>query len=383
MGVLDGIRVIEVAGIGPGPFAAMVLADLGADVVRIDRPAGGRGLQLGDPTLDVLARSRRSVGLDLKSPDGLEVLLDLVASADVLLEGFRPGVAERLGFGPDVCAARNERLVFGRMTGWGQDGPNALRAGHDLTYLATAGVIAHVEGPDGAPGIPMNLVGDFGGGGMLLAVGVLGALVERAGSGRGQVVDAAIVDGASLQMAMIYGMRAQGVWPGARGHNVLDGGAPFYENYRCSDGGYVAVGAIEPQFYAALMAGLGLEGEDVAANQWTIERWPEFTARLGAVFATRTRDEWAADLEPTEACVAAVLDIDEAASHPHIAARGTLVEVFGVRQPAPAPRFSRTPNRAPTAPSPAGQESVAVLTEWGLDVDRVQKLVAAGAVHQP
>ena len=382
MGVLDGVRVLEMAGIGPGPFAAMVLADLGAEVVRVERPSGGRGLQLGSPEKDVLARGRRSVVVDLKSPEGVEVLLDLVSSADVLLEGYRPGVAERLGFGPEVCAERNERLVFGRMTGWGQDGPKATSAGHDLTYLATAGVVAHVEGPDGAPGIPMNLIGDFGGGGMLLVVGVLGALVERTTSGRGQVVDAAIVDGGALQMAMIYGMRAQGTWPGPRGANILDGGAPFYENYRCADDRWVAVGAIEPQFYAALMTGLGLEGEDIAANQWDINRWPEFTARLADVFAGRTRDEWAADLEPTEACVAAVLEMEEAADHPHMAARGTVVEAFGVRQPAPAPRFSRSPNRVPTAPPAAGADSVDVLTSWGLDPARVSTLVGAGVVHQ-
>ena len=383
MGVLDGVKVIEVAGIGPGPFAAMMLADMGADVLRIDRPAaGGRGLSLGNASKDVLGRGRRSVALDLKSSEGLDVLLDLVEGADVLLEGYRPGVAERLGFGPDACHDRNERLVYGRMTGWGQDGPNAARAGHDLTYLSTAGVVAHIEGPDGAPGIPINLVGDFGGGGMLLVVGVLGALVERATSGRGQVVDAAIVDGAALQMAMVYGMRAGGMWPHPRGGNVLDGGAPFYEHYRCRDGGWVAVGALEPQFYAELMKGLGLEGEDIAANQWDVSRWPEFRARLAEVFATRTRDEWAADLEPTEACVAAVLTMDEAADHPHLAARGTFVEEFGVRQPAPAPRFSRTPSRTPIAPREAGADSVDVLTGWGVDPDRVEKLRAAGVIHQ-
>ncbi|WP_033413635.1 CaiB/BaiF CoA transferase family protein [Actinomycetospora chiangmaiensis] len=381
MGVLDGVKVIEVAGIGPGPFAAMVLADLGADVLRIDRTKAG-GLQLGDPAKDVLNRSRRSVALDLKSPEAVEVLLDLVAGADVLLEGFRPGVAERLGIGPDVCRERNPRLVYGRMTGWGQDGPQASRAGHDLTYLATAGVVGHVEGPDGSPGIPLNLVGDFGGGGMLLVVGVLGALVERATSGQGQVVDAAIVDGGALQMAMIYGMRAQGLWPGGRGRNLLDGGAPFYETYRCSDGKYVAVGAIEPQFYAALMTGIGLDGEDIATNQWDVSRWPEFTARLAEVFATRTRDEWAADLEPTEACVAAVLEMEETAAHPHIAARGTITEAFGVRQPAPAPRFDRTPSAAPTTPPLPGQHTVEALTDWGLDADRVEKLRAAGVVSQ-
>jgi alpha-methylacyl-CoA racemase len=382
MGVLDGVRVIEVAGIGPGPFAAMMLADMGADVLRIDRPAGGRGLSLGNESKDVLARGRRSVALDLKSPEGLAVLLDLVEGADVLLEGYRPGVAERLGFGPDDCHARNERLVYGRMTGWGQDGPNAARAGHDLTYLSTAGVVAHIEGPDGAPGIPINLVGDFGGGGMLLVVGILGALVERATSGRGQVVDAAIVDGAALQMAMVHGMRAGGLWPNPRGQNLLDGGAPFYEHYRCSDGGWIAVGAIEPQFYAELMRGLGLEGEDVAANQWDMARWPEFRARIAEVFATRTRDEWAADLEPTDAVAAAVLDLDEAHEHPHNKARGLFVDAFGVRQPAPAPRFSRTPSATPTAPAAPGQHSAEALADWGIDPDRVAKLQEAGVVHQ-
>jgi alpha-methylacyl-CoA racemase len=382
MGVLDGVKVIEVAGIGPGPFAAMMLADMGADVLRIDRPAGGRGLSLGNASKDVLARGRRSVALDLKSPEGLEVLLDLVGTADVLLEGYRPGVAERLGFGPDACHARNERLVYGRMTGWGQDGPNAARAGHDLTYLSTAGVVAHIEGPDGAPGIPINLVGDFGGGGMLLVVGVLGALVERATSGRGQVVDAAIVDGAALQMAMVYGLRAGGMWPNPRGGNILDGGAPFYAHYRCSDGGWVAVGALEPQFYAELMTGLGLEGEDIAANQWDMSRWPEFRARLAEVFATRTRDEWAADLEPTDAVVAAVLDMDEAAEHPHNKARGLHIDAYGVRQPAPAPRFSRTPSATPTPPASPGEHSAEALADWGLDPERVAKLQEAGVVHQ-
>ena len=381
MGVLDGVKIIEVAGIGPGPFAAMMLADMGADVLRIDRPAGGRGLSLGNETKDVLARGRRSVALDLKSPEGLEVLLDLVGTADVLVEGYRPGVAERLGFGPDACHARNERLVYGRMTGWGQEGPNAARAGHDLTYLSTAGVVAHVEGPDGAPGIPINLVGDFGGGGMLLVVGVLGALVERATSGRGQVVDAAIVDGAALQMAMIYGMRAGGLWPNPRGQNLLDGGAPFYEHYRCADGGWVAVGAIEPQFYAELMTNLGLEGEDIAANQWDMSRWPEFRARLAEVFATRTRDEWAADLEPTDAVVAAVLDMDEAHQHPHNRARGLFIDAFGVRQPAPAPRFDRTPSATPTAPAAPGEHSAEALADWGIDPERVAKLQEAGVVH--
>jgi alpha-methylacyl-CoA racemase len=322
------------------------------------------------------------VALDLKSSEGLEVLLDLVEGADVLLEGYRPGVAERLGFGPDECHARNERLVYGRMTGWGQDGPNAARAGHDLTYLSTAGVVAHMEGPDGAPAIPINLVGDFGGGGMLLVVGVLGALVERATSGRGQVVDAAIVDGAALQMAMVYGMRAGGMWPNPRGQNLLDGGAPFYEHYRCSDGGWVAVGAIEPQFYAELMTHLGLEGEDIASNQWDMARWPEFHGRLAEVFATRTRDEWAADLEPTDAVVAAVLDIDEAQEHPHNQARGLFIDAFGVRQPAPAPRFDRTPSATPSAPAAPGQHSAEALADWGIAPDRVAKLQEAGVVHQ-
>ena len=382
MGVLDGVKVIEVAGIGPGPFAAMMLADMGADVLRVDRPAGGRGLSLGNTDKDVLARGRRSVALDLKAPEGLEVLMDLVETADVLLEGYRPGVAERLGFGPDECHARNERLVYGRMTGWGQDGPQASRAGHDLTYLSTAGVVAHMAGRDGAPAIPINLVGDFGGGGMLLVVGVLGALVERGVSGRGQVVDAAIVDGAALQMAMVYGMRAGGLWPNARGGNIVDGGAPCYDHYRCSDGGYVAVGALEPQFYAELMKGLGLEGEEIAAHQWDMSRWPEWRARIGEVFATRTRDEWAADLEATDACVAAVLDMEESAEHPHNKARGLHIDAFGVTQPAPAPRFSRTPSGTPTPPATPGQHSAEALADWGVDPDRIAKLQEAGVVHQ-
>jgi alpha-methylacyl-CoA racemase len=382
MGVLDGVKVIEVAGIGPGPFAAMMLADMGADVLRVDRPAGGRGLSIGNASKDVLGRGRRSVALDLKSPEGVAVLLDLVENADVLLEGYRPGVAERLGFGPDDCHARNERLVYGRMTGWGQDGPNAARAGHDLTYLSTAGVVAHIEGPDGAPGIPINLVGDFGGGGMLLVVGLLGALVERATSGRGQVVDAAIVDGAALQMAMVHSMRAGGMWSNPRGQNLLDGGAPFYENYRCSDGGWIAIGAIEPQFWAELMKGLGLEGEEIAAGQWDMARWPEWRARIAEVFATRSRDEWAADLEPTDAVAAAVLDLDEAHEHPHNKARGTFVDAFGVTQPAPAPRFSRTPSATPTAPAAPGEHSAQALADWGVDPDRIAKLQEAGVVHQ-
>ena len=382
MGVLDGIKVIEMAGLGPGPFAGMVLADLGADVLRIDRPVGGRGLRMGTSSTDVLARSRRSVALDMKAPEGRELLLDLVAGADVLIEGYRPGVAERLGFGPDECHARNERLVYGRMTGWGQDGPAASRAGHDLTYLATAGVVEHIEGPDGKPGFPMNLLGDFGGGGMLLVVGVLGALVERATSGRGQVVDAAIVDGGALLMAMIYGMKAGGIWPNPRGGNTLDGGAPFYTTYACSDGRHVAVGALEPQFYAELMTGLGLADEEIASHQWDVTRWPAHRARLAEVFATRTRDEWAADLEPTDACVTAVLGMDEAATHPHNAARGTFVEAFGVHQPAPAPRFSRSPNREPAAPPEPGRDSVAVLTEWGVDPSRVEKMRDAGVITQ-
>jgi alpha-methylacyl-CoA racemase len=378
-GPLAGTRVLEVQGIGPGPFAATALADLGADVLRVDRVAPG-GLSLSGPTgHDVLSRSRRSVALDLKHPEGPALLLRLVATADVLLEGFRPGVAERLGFGPDVCLQANPRLVYGRMTGWGQDGPLAHAAGHDLDYIAVAGALHPMGRPDRPPPVPLNLVGDFGGGGMLLVVGVLAALVERAASGRGQVVDAAMVDGAALLTGMFHGMASQGLHdPRRRGGNLLDGGAPFYDVYECADGGYVAVGALEPQFYAALLDGLGLPAEDWP--QFDLARWPALRAALADVFAAADRDHWAAVFEGGDACVAPVLRLDEAPDHHHLAARGTFVEVDGVVQPAPAPRFSRTATARPTAPPARGSGTRAALAEIGLDDAAVDDLLARGVV---
>ena len=353
--------MVELAGIGPGPHAAMVLADLGADVVRVDRPAGG--LRIGDPDRpDPVLRGRRRVLADLKDPAGREAVLALAERADVLIEGYRPGVAERLGVGPDDCRARNPRLVYGRMTGWGQDGPLARRAGHDINYVSITGAL-HAIGPaDGRPVLPLNLVGDFGGGSMLLLVGVLAALWEAGRSGHGQVVDAAMVDGASLLMQMTWALHGQGHWADARGANLLDGGTPFYDTYTCADGRHVAVGPLEPRFYAQFLAGLGLDPADLPAQD-DRAGWPTLRARFAEVLATRTRDEWAAVFDGTDACVTPVLALGEVAAHPHLAARGTVVAPDGVAQAAPAPRFSRTPaalNGSPTAP----EDVEAVLADW-------------------
>ncbi|ROZ61616.1 CaiB/BaiF CoA-transferase family protein [Ramlibacter sp. WS9] len=355
-GPLSGFKVVELAGLGPCPFCAMVLADLGADVVRITRP--GPVLQ----PQDVLARSRSVVTLDLREPAAIEQALAMVARADALIEGFRPGVMERLSLGPDACHARNPRLVYGRMTGWGQTGPLAHAAGHDINYIAITGAL-HAIGPAGqAPVPPLNYVGDFGGGGMLLAVGILSALLEAARSGRGQVVDAAMTDGASLLSAMMYGFKASGQWSNQRGDNVLDGGAFFYGTYACADGKYVAVGSIEPQFYALLRDRCGLAGEADFDRQMEREAWPQLRQRLGAMFRTRPRIEWCALLEGSDACFAPVLDWDEAPRHAHNVARETFVTLDGVVQPAPAPRFNRTPNDPPRTSAPATTE--AVLARW-------------------
>ncbi|MFP5309458.1 MAG: CaiB/BaiF CoA transferase family protein [Actinomycetes bacterium] len=376
-GPLEGVKVVELAGLGPAPFAAMVLADLGADVLRVER-AGGRGLDLTGGVAVPLDRGRRRVAVDLKHPDGAEAVLTIVESADVLLEGFRPGVLERLGLGPEVLLARNPGLVVGRMTGWGQDGPLADRAGHDIDYIAVAGALAHCARHAEAPVPPMNLVGDFGGGGMLLVSGVLAALVARGRTGQGQVVDAAMVDGTALLMAMQHGFLAAGVWDPTPGVNLLDTGAPFYDVYGTRDGGHVAVGALEPQFFAELVATLGL-GEDVdVARQYDRSTWVEMRSRFSATFAERTRDEWAEVFAGTDACVAPVLRMDEAPTHPHLVARGTFVEVDGVVQPAPAPRFSGTPTTVPSPPTSAGAE--AELAGFGLDADTVAELVAGGAL---
>lgn len=374
-GPLHGIKVIEIASIGPGPFAAMLLADLGADVIRIDR-AGGAGNPLGEGAWNFMHRGRRSAAVDLKRDEGRELVLRLCERADALVEGFRPGVMERLGLGPDDALARNPKLVYGRMTGYGQDGPLSARAGHDINYISIAGVLGAMRRTGEKPLFPLNLVGDFGGGGMLLALGVVAAVLEARTSGQGQVVDAAMVEGSALLATMFHAMHAAGLWNDAPGTNLLDSGAPFYEVYETRDGGHMAVGALEPQFYAELLRILELDPE--AFPQWDQPRWPEHKARFAAVFATRTRDEWAALLEDEEACATPVLGLTEAPAHPHNVARGTFTTVDGKLQPAPAPRFSRTPAAISRAASEPGADTDAVLADWG--IDDVARLRDAGAV---
>jgi alpha-methylacyl-CoA racemase len=377
MGPLNGVRVIEIASLAPAPFGCMILADLGADVLRVDRAerCGPHAAQPRDP----LSRGRRSIGLNLKDPAAIELLLRLTENADVLVEGFRPGVAERLGFGPQVCAQHNPGLIFARMTGWGQDGPLAPTAGHDIDYIAISGALSTVGRPGESPVPPVNLLGDFGGGGMLLAVGILAALVERSSSGRGQVVDAAMVDGSALLTSFIYGMRASGSWHDRRGSNLLDGGAPFYDTYATADGDYVAVGALEPQFYAALLEGLGLTEADLP-DQHDRTGWPVLRKRFAEVFASRTKADWEQVFAGTDACVSPVLSIAEAPAHPHALARNAFVDVSGVTQPAPAPRFGRTAAAEPKAPPRPGADSDAVLAELGLTPADVADLRARGVV---
>jgi len=365
-GPLQGLKVLEMAGIGPGPFAAMLLADMGADVLRIQRPGQ---VPFVTPRFDVMARGRRTLELDLQRPESIDTVLQLVERADVLLEGYRPGVMERLGLGPEPCQARNPRLVYGRMTGWGQSGPLAQAAGHDINYIALSGAL-HAIGRSGEPpAIPLNYIGDFGGGGMLLAFGILCALHESRGSGRGQVIDAAMTDGAALLSAMFYGMHAAGQWSSARGENMLDGGAHFYDTYACADGKHIAVGAIEAKFYAILREQCGID-DALFDRQMDARAWPMLRHRLADVFKTRTRDEWCAILEGTDACFAPVLDWDEAPRHAHNAARRTFVSVDGVVQPAPAPRFSRTPAAEPRPSPPPETDVAAVLRAWGIDAPR-------------
>ncbi|MFI7014646.1 CaiB/BaiF CoA transferase family protein [Streptomyces sp. NPDC050164] len=359
-GPLTGVRVVELAGIGPGPFAAMLLADLGADVVRVDRP-GGPGLAI-DPAYDVTNRNKRSVVVDLKSPDGPARVLDLAARADVLVEGYRPGVAERLGVGPEPCHARNPALVYGRMTGWGQDGPLADRAGHDIAYIAPTGTLGMIGRPDEPPAVPANLLGDYAGGSLYLVVGVLAALHHARATGTGQVVDAAIVDGVCHLATMIHGMLAAGGWQDRRGANLLDGGCPHYGTYETADGRHMAVGALEPRFYEEFLALLGVE--DQAAARKDVTRWGELREQIAARFKTRTRDEWTAVFEGSDACVAPVLSLREAPHHPHLAARGTFTDHGGISQPAPAPRFSTTPTSVRTGPARPGADTADVARDW-------------------
>jgi len=376
---LDGVRVIELAGIGPGPFCGMMLADMGADVVRIDRAGAVRGGDPANPPANVNARGRRSIGVDLKSDEGRDLVLRMVADADVVFEGFRPGVAERLGLGPEDCMARNPAIVYGRMTGWGQDGPYAQTAGHDINYIALAGALAHIGRDDTGPVPPLNLVGDFGGGGMYLAFGIVCALLSARSTGEGQVVDAAMVDGAASLMSFFYGMLHTGFASERRGENMLDTGAHFYDVYECADGEYISIGSIEPQFYAEMIEKLGLDPDDFA-DQHDRSRWTELKAKVAAVVVTRTRDEWDAVLEGSDVCYAPVLAVSEAMEHPHHVARGTFVESGGLRQPGPAPRLSGTPGSIRRPPPHEGQHTDELLDELGLGADEVAVLRASGAV---
>ncbi|WP_434664913.1 CaiB/BaiF CoA-transferase family protein [Paraburkholderia sp. A3BS-1L] len=380
MGVLSGIRVLEFEAIGPAPFAVMMLADMGADVMRIDRPVApdDLGPKREGKLINVVGRGRRSVTLDLKDPQACEAALDLMSRADVVIEGFRPGTMERLGLGPQQGLARNPRLVYGRMTGWGQTGPLAARAGHDLNYIALSGVLSGIgRGADSAPVPPLNLVGDYGGGGMLLALGVVAALLNVQRGGEGQVVDAAMIEGAAQLGSVIWGLLGSGHWREERGSNLLDGGTPWYDSYRTLDGRYMSVGAVEARFYAQLLDKLGLAGEDLP-KQHDRRGWPILRERFAAVFLTRTRDEWSAVFEGSDACVAPVLDFSEAPHHPHHRARGSFVESAGVVQPAPAPRFSATPSKL-SAPAPArGEGGREALRAWGFDDDAVARLGEKG-----
>lgn len=380
MGPLSGYCILEIAGIGPGPFAAMMLADQGAQVIRIDRLGGGAAGKLGPAHKDILNRSRQSLAVDLKSPEGVALVLELAQKADALLEGFRPGVMERLGLGPDVCLARNPRLVYGRMTGWGQEGPLANAAGHDINYIALSGAL-HAYGRAGEkPTPPINMVGDFGGGGMLMAFGLVCALLEAQKSGKGQVVDAAMIDGSSLLMSMVWSFYAMGFWRDERGVNLLDTGAHFYETYETKDGKFVALGAIEPQFYGTFLTKIGLADDPALGAQMDPRGWGRLKEKLDGVFKTKTRDEWCALMEGSDACLTPVLSLSEAPQHPHNLARNSFLDIDGVRHPAPAPRYSRTPLDMPhPAPTP-GQDSEAILQAFGFSDDRIKELKAGGVI---
>ena len=379
MGVLSGYKVIEFAGIGPAPMCAMLLSDMGAEVLRIDR---AEDANLGIPTdskYSVLNRGRRSVAVDLKRKEGMAVALKLIERADALIEGFRPGVMERLELGPEQCLARNPRLVYGRMTGWGQDGPLAQAAGHDINYIALIGALHSIGRKGEAPVPPLNLVGDFGGGGVYLALGVVAGLLEAQKSGKGQVIDVAMIDGAASLMAAIYGLRAAGVWSDKRGENILDTGAHYYNVYETRDGKYVAIGSIEPKFYAELLRLTGLESERLP-RQNDRSTWPALQERLTAIFRTKTRDEWCRLMEGSEVCFAPVLSMQEAPSHPHNRERGTFVECEGVVQPAPAPRFSRTPSAIQRPPARPGEHTEEALREWGFGAAELEQLHGCSAI---
>lgn len=380
-GPLSGYKIIEIAGIGPGPFCAMLLSDMGAEVIRVDRAQAVRGPAPDTPAGDISLRGRKNIALDLKSPEGVEALLQLVEKADGLIEGFRPGVMERLGVGPDVCLARNPKLVFGRMTGWGQEGMYANAAGHDINYIALAGSLAHFARKDGQPTPPLNMVGDFGGGGMFLAYGMVCGILEAMKSGKGQVCDTAMVDGTAVLMTMFWSMKSTGMFnENAPGTNLLDTGAHFYDTFETKDGKWVSLGSIEPQFYAELLKLTGLEGDPEFAKQMDMTQWPHLKERLKVVMKEKTRDEWCKIMETTDVCFAPVLTMSEAAQHPHNVERKTFIDFAGKTQPAPAPRFSRTVPEVVQPPAHAGQHTSEVLKAWG--VKDVDALLASGAAKQ-
>jgi alpha-methylacyl-CoA racemase len=372
-GPLAGLKVVEMAGLGPAPFCAMMLADMGAEVIRIEKPVKAEAVD--NSRVQVLNRGRRSLAIDMRAEGATETVLALIAKADILIEGFRPGVMERMGLGPELCLARNPTLVYGRMTGWGQFGPLAHAAGHDINYIAIAGALHAIGRAGEKPVVPLNYVGDFGGGGMLLGFGVLCALTEARSSGKGQVVDAAMTDGTALLSAMMYGFKAAGAWNNERGDNLLDGGAHFYDTYRCADGKFIAIGAIEPQFYSLLLKLCNIT-DPAFHTQRDKAAWAPLKERMSALFMTQTRQQWCALLEGTDACFAPVLDWDEAAEHPHNIERETFIRVDGVLQPAPAPRFSRSVPPTPSAPRPSGADSEAILADWGIDNERIEALKA-------
>ena len=378
-GPLNGYRVIEIAGIGPGPFAAMMLSDMGAEIIRVERTQAVR--PGAGPNYDILQRNRRNIAIDLKSVEGVDALMRLIENADALIEGFRPGVMERLGVGPAACLDRNPKLVFGRMTGWGQDGPYALAAGHDINYISLAGSLAHFARAGDAPVPPLNMVGDFGGGGMFLAFGVVCALLEAQRSGQGQVVDAAMVDGAATLMSMFWGFKAMGAFnENAPGTNLLDTGAHFYDVYKCGDGRFISIGSIEPQFYAELLRLTGLDTDDEFLQQHDTANWPHMKDRLSQLFATKSSDEWCALMEHTDVCFAPVLTMSQAAEHPHNRERETFIDFNGVTQPAPAPRFSRTQPLIVLPPARVGEHTREVLADWGFDPIQINSLFESGAV---